>query len=52
MSEEYANQARALIDVDEPTIESLQSLLLLHRAYFAAGKGRKSYMILCEFYVH
>ena len=45
VSEEYAGQARAQVDADEPSIEALQTLLLVHRAYFALGKGRKAYMI-------
>jgi hypothetical protein len=48
LSEEYATQARAMVDVDEPSIEGLQALLLIHRALFAAGKGRRSFMVLCK----
>ncbi|KXL43625.1 MAG: hypothetical protein FE78DRAFT_151927 [Acidomyces sp. 'richmondensis'] len=45
-SQEYAVQARAEIDVDEPTIEHLQALLLLVMASFQAGRGKRSYMLL------
>ena len=43
---EYAHQARAEIDVDEPSIEHLQALLLLVMTFFQAGKGKKTYMLL------
>lgn len=46
IAEQYANQARVLVDVDEPSIESLQTLLLLSMAYYAAGKGKKAYTTL------
>ena len=36
------------LDADEPTVENLQAALLLAVAYFQAGKGKKSYMLLCE----
>ncbi|KAK3071208.1 hypothetical protein LTR53_009058, partial [Teratosphaeriaceae sp. CCFEE 6253] len=45
-SHEYAMQARADIDVDEPSIEHLQALLLLAMTSFQAGRGKKSYMLL------
>ncbi|KAH9839631.1 shikimate 3-dehydrogenase (NADP+) [Teratosphaeria destructans] len=45
-SHEYTAQARSAIDVDEPTIEHLQSLLLLVMASFQAGRGKKGYMLL------
>lgn len=45
-SQEYALQARADIDVDEPSIDHLQALLLLATASFQSGKGKKSYMLL------
>lgn len=45
-SQEYAVQARTDIDVDEPSIDHLQALLLLATASFQSGKGRKSYMLL------
>lgn len=45
-SQEYAMQSRAEIDVDEPSIEHLQALLLLTMAAFQSGRGKKSYMLL------
>lgn len=43
-----ALQARRMVDVDNPTIEGLQALLLLSQAYFAYGLGQKAYMTFCE----
>jgi hypothetical protein len=37
------------LDIDDPSIECLQALLLLTMAFTAAGKGKKAYMMLCEF---
>lgn len=45
-------KAREAVDVDEPSIEGLQTLLLLSMAFFAAGKGKKSYMMLCRAFQH
>ena len=45
-SEDYATRARADIDTDEPSVDALQSLLLLVTAFTAAGKGKKAYMLL------
>ncbi|KAK3722654.1 hypothetical protein LTR37_002224 [Vermiconidia calcicola] len=45
-SQEYAKQSRSDIDVDEPSIDHLQALLLLAMASFQSGKGKKSYMLL------
>lgn len=45
-SQDYALQSRLQIDVDEPTIEHLQALLLLAMASFQSGRGKKSYMLL------
>lgn len=44
---EYALQARREVDADNPTIESLQTLLLLSMVFFAYGLGKKTYMTLC-----
>ncbi|KAF7717420.1 D-galacturonic acid-responsive regulator GaaR-like protein [Penicillium ucsense] len=44
MGLETAMQARRMIDVDDPTIDGLQSLLLLSQAFFAYGMGKKAYM--------
>ncbi|KAA8649187.1 transcription factor domain-containing protein [Aspergillus tanneri] len=43
---EVARQARPLVDIDTPSIEGLQTLLLLSQAFFAHGYGRKAYMTL------
>ena len=48
MSEEYAIQARRQIDVDEPSMTGLQSLLLLHIAFSASGNGKKAYTFLSK----
>ncbi|KAI4851282.1 hypothetical protein E4T44_02227 [Aureobasidium sp. EXF-8845] len=45
-SEDCAVRARNLTDIDDPTIENVQVLLLLSNAFFQAGKGKKSYMLL------
>jgi len=37
-------RARNHVDSDEPTLEHLQSLLLLSMTYFAMGNGKKSFM--------
>lgn len=50
-SEDYAIRARSALDIDEPTIENIQVALLLSLAYFQAGKGKKSYMLLCEWII-
>ncbi len=47
LSEDYAIRARAELDIDDPSIENLQTLLLLSVAFIAAGKGKKAYMLLC-----
>ena len=44
--QQYVLQARHEIDVDEPSIDHLQALLLLAMANFQSGKGKKSYMLL------
>ncbi|EED23703.1 fungal specific transcription factor, putative [Talaromyces stipitatus ATCC 10500] len=43
---EYALNARQEIDVDNPTIEGLQTLLLLSMVFFAYGLGKKTYMTI------
>jgi hypothetical protein len=48
-SEECAARARNLMDIDDPTIENVQVLLLLSNAFFQAGKGKKSYMLLSQY---
>ncbi|KAF7171440.1 hypothetical protein CNMCM5623_003798 [Aspergillus felis] len=44
MALDYALQARRLVDVDQPTMDGLQALLLLSQTYFAHGLGKKAYM--------
>ncbi|KAI8624850.1 hypothetical protein F5Y19DRAFT_284456 [Xylariaceae sp. FL1651] len=46
LSEDFASMSRKGIDTDEPSVDSLQALLLLVIAYIAAGKGKKAYMLL------
>lgn len=36
-----------MVDIDNPTIEGLQTLLLLTQAFFAHGFGKKAYMTFC-----
>lgn len=43
---EYARQARRMIDIDQPSIENLQTLLLLSQTFYAYGCGKKAYMTL------
>ncbi|KAE8556405.1 hypothetical protein TMatcc_003767 [Talaromyces marneffei ATCC 18224] len=43
---EYALKARQEIDIDNPTIEGLQTLLLLSMVFFAYGLGKKTYMTI------
>lgn len=45
-SEDYAMRARAELDMEEPSVDALQTLVLLAIAYQAAGKGKKAYMLL------
>jgi hypothetical protein len=45
---EAALQARQMVDVDNPTVEGLQTLMLLSQAYFAYGLGKKAYMVFCK----
>lgn len=46
LSEDYALRARTELDIDDPSIDCLQALLLLAVAFTAAGKGRKAYMMI------
>jgi hypothetical protein len=39
-------RARAELDIDDPSIDCLQALLLLGVAFTAAGKGKKAHMML------
>jgi hypothetical protein len=44
---EQALQARRAVDSDNPTVEGLQTLLLLSQVFFAYGLSKKAYMTLC-----
>jgi hypothetical protein len=44
MALDYALQARRMVDIDQPTMDGLQALLLLSQTYFAHGLGKKAYM--------
>ncbi|RAL58988.1 hypothetical protein DID88_009017 [Monilinia fructigena] len=46
LSEDYAHRSRAEVDIDEPSIDNLQTLLLLCISYTASGRGKKAYMML------
>ncbi|KAL2192034.1 fungal transcriptional regulatory-like protein [Thermothelomyces heterothallicus CBS 203.75] len=46
LSEEYAARARAEVDTDDPSVDALQTLVLLVTAFTASGKGKKAYMLL------
>lgn len=49
VGQEYARRARMELDIDEPSIEGLQTLMLLSQANFQVGKGKKTYMLLCTY---
>jgi hypothetical protein len=46
VGQEYARRSRIELDIDEPSIEALQTLMLLAQANFQAGKGKKTFMLL------
>ncbi|RFU72815.1 fungal specific transcription factor domain-containing [Trichoderma arundinaceum] len=46
LGDEYAARARSAIDIDEPSIDNLQAIVLLAIAYTASGKGRKAFMLI------
>ncbi|KAM0080847.1 hypothetical protein ACKRZS_006988 [Fusarium odoratissimum] len=46
LSEDLAARARREINIDEPSLDSLQALLLLVSAFTATGKGKKAYMLM------
>lgn len=37
-----------MIEVDNPTLDGLQTLLLLSQAFYAYGLGKKAYMTFCK----
>lgn len=48
LSEDYAHRARTEVDIDEPSIDTLQALLLLAISYTASGRGKKAYMMFAN----
>ncbi|KAF1850035.1 uncharacterized protein K460DRAFT_411816 [Cucurbitaria berberidis CBS 394.84] len=46
IGQEYARRARLELDIDEPSIETLQTLMLLAQANFQLGVGKKTFMLL------
>jgi hypothetical protein len=48
---EYARRARMELDIDEPSIEALQTLILLSQAMFQAGRGKKAYIYLSGYLI-
>lgn len=40
-------QSKRAVDVDDPSVETLQTLILLSLSFFAHGLGKKAYMTLC-----
>ncbi|PHH87403.1 hypothetical protein CDD83_8922 [Cordyceps sp. RAO-2017] len=46
LGDDFAVSARRGVDVDEPSIDGLQALLLLVLAFIASGKGKKAYMLM------
>ncbi|KAH7085155.1 fungal-specific transcription factor domain-containing protein [Paraphoma chrysanthemicola] len=46
IGQEYARRARLELDIDEPSIEGLQTLMLLAQASFQLGKGKRTFMLL------
>jgi Fungal specific transcription factor domain len=46
VAHDYSRRARMELDTDEPSIEALQTLILLSQAAFQSGKGKKTYMLL------
>jgi hypothetical protein len=48
MSKEYALKSRQELDIDEPSVDGLQCLVLLSQYSYQTGQGRKAYMYLCK----
>jgi hypothetical protein len=48
IGQEYARRSRLELEIDEPSIETLQTLMLLSQASFQLGKGKKTFMLLSE----
>lgn len=49
LGDDYASRARSAIDIDEPSIDNLQAIVLLAIAYTASGKGRKAFMLISTY---
>ncbi|KAI9831476.1 MAG: hypothetical protein M1819_005075 [Sarea resinae] len=45
LSRDYALRARSELDLDDPTIDNLQTALLLSLTFFAIGLCKKAYMV-------
>lgn len=41
---EYALRVRHMVDIDNPSIDGLQALLLLSQTFFVHNYGKKTYM--------
>lgn len=50
LSLDLAVGARKAIDMDEPSIEATQALLLISLSFIMAGKGSKGYMVLSKWH--
>lgn len=48
----YALQARCMVDVDNPSIDGLQTLLLLSQTFFAHNYGKKAYMTFSTSHIY
>lgn len=49
LGDDYASRARSAIDIDEPSLDNLQAIVLLAIAYTASGKGRKAFMLISTY---
>lgn len=49
---EYSRRARMELDIDEPSVEALQTLMLLSQASFQLGRGKKTFMLLSTIHTH
>jgi len=50
--QDYALRARLELEMDHPSIQSLQTLMLLSQANFQLGNGKTTYMLLSEQHFH
>jgi hypothetical protein len=44
MCEQYVRRARERLDLDDPSLEDVQSMMLLAMAYFSMGDSKKCWM--------